>query len=852
MTPAQRQYMELKAQNKDSILLFRMWDFYEAFFQDAKIVSKELDIVLTYKDKKSENPTPMAWVPFHSVDKYLPKLVEKGYKVAIAEQIWPVVPWQLVKREVVNVLTPWTFLNETDNKYTYICAISSKESNDWNYHIAYWDFSIWNYFTKSFKEFDEFLKYITKLNPSEVVIDIDFLNKQELKEYIKAYLGTIVNIHDIPYDVKTFLKNNLKVEKIEWYWKALDSWRAESFALLINYLLTMQKQSLKNISQISYISDENKVKLDENTIRNLEVFKSSYEWQKKHSLFAVINNCKSWMGNRKMIDIISNPINDINKINTRLKHIQYYIQNTELREKIIDDIKELNDIPKIISTLLYKKNSPVLREKLKNSLSIVFKWDSKNYFIENILKIDPEENDIEKIFEFSEKLNLAIKEQSNEYDYIQEWFSDEIDKIREFANNSSKLILEYQQEVCNHTKLNLVKIKYIKNQWYFIETSKKDSKQLENNANSENEKFDFVRAQTLKNQERYTTTYLQNLQEKIDKSKDELNKLQKQVLDNLLEELLSLSKWINKLSDNIWFLDLFTNFSKFAEENDWTMPTLTQTWETEIINWRHPVIEKYLPSNENFVPNDLKINNTNSMQIITGPNMWWKSTFLRQNAIIILLAHCWLYIPCQSWKIATVDWIYARVWSWDIIAKNQSTFLTEMIEVANILNNSTKDSFIILDELWRWTSTYDWVAIAKAITQFLAEKTKAKTLFATHYHELIKLEEKYKNIKNYSVSVYETDKQVVFLKKISEWWANKSYGIDVAKIAGLPKEILDNARHNLQELESKSISIKQNTLFEEKEINKKDEKIKEELDNIDINNITPMQALDILNKLKKL
>ncbi|MBS8121598.1 DNA mismatch repair protein MutS [Candidatus Vampirococcus lugosii] len=862
MTPAQKQYMELKSQNKDCLLLFRMGDFYEAFFQDAKTLSKELDIVLTYKDKNCNNPTPMAGVPFHSIDKYLPKLIQKGYKIAIAEQIGTVIPGQLVKREVVNILTPGTFLDQENKDYNYICAITSFESNEGNYHIAYGDFSIGEYFTKSFIDFEKFLNYIIKLNANEIILDIDFLQKQELKEQIKMYLSSLINIYDIPYDSESFLKNNLNVESLDGFGKSLSNPRDKSFAMLLNYLLNTQKQSLKNINKISYISEDEQVNLDQNTIRNLEIFKSSYEGDKKHTLFSVINNTKSGMGNRKMIDIISNPIKNIIKLNKRLEHIDFLKNNEELCQNLIQEIQKLNDIPKIISSIIYKRNSPVLRAKLKNSLSTIFNKE-KSKILEyiqnnNFENININQEKINKILNFFNKIDIAISEQANENEYIKEGYSEIIDNARNLANNSSELILKYQQEIVNHTKVNAIKIKYIKNQGYFIETSKKDCKDLEKTSNVNIDKFDFVRVQTLKNQERYISTYLQNIQEEIFKSKEKLVQEQKKILENLLSDITILNQDLNELSEGIGFIDIFTNIADLSNKNGWCKPTITDIDQKkiDIKQGRHPVIEKYLPINENFVANDLFIDEKSTIQIITGPNMGGKSTYLRQNAIIVLLAHCGFFVPAKTAKISIVDGIYARVGSGDIIAKNQSTFLTEMIELANIINNSSEKSFIILDELGRGTSTYDGVAIAKSIVQFIAEKTKAKTMFATHYHELIDLEKKYKNVKNYSVAVYENQKEVVFLKKIVKGGANKSYGIDVAKIAGLPNEILNNAKKHLKDFENNKINITATPLFEFEDKSKQDneelKKIKNELNNIDINNITPIQAMQILSKLKNI
>ncbi|UFX82575.1 DNA mismatch repair protein MutS [Candidatus Absconditicoccus praedator] len=850
MTPAQRQYAELKNQYKDCILLFRMGDFYETFFEDAKILSSILDIVLTYKDKNSKTPTPMAGVPHHSVDKYLSKIIQIGYKVAIAEQVGQVVPGQLVKREVVNVLTPGTFLDGNEKNYNFIAGIVQNNSQEGNFHIAYGDFSLGEYFTKSFDSIDDVISFFIKINPSEIIIDIDLLEKQTLEEQINIYLDSLINISDVPYDQEGYLKTNLDIQTLGSYGKALQGGREKSFALLLSYLLDTQKQSIKNISKISHINDDNKVSLDENTIRNLEIFKSSYEGEKKYSLFSVINNTNTGMGNRKLNDIISNPTNDVKLLKKRLDQIEYFIQNPEIAQDIISKLKNLHDIPKLLSILLYKKNSPIIWEKLKNSFEVIFEGGENNILTQHILSI--KNQDLSQIYKFSQELSSAIKEQPTENEYIKDGYDQQIDELRQIAYNSSKLILEYQQQIVQKTGIQGVKIKYISNQGYFIETTKKDSTKLEEYANPENQNFDFVRVQTLKSQERYTTTYLQQIQQKILTAKEKLTKLEKQIIDNLQNQLENLSKQINQFSDSIGFLDVFSSFGEFARVNNWIRPNIGTKGEMFIQQGRHPVIEKFLPTNENFVPNDLGMDDQSSIHIITGPNMGGKSTFLRQNAIIVLLAHCGIFVPAGKANIPTVDGIYARVGSGDIIAKNQSTFLTEMIEVANILNNATSKSFIILDELGRGTSTYDGVALAKSILQFLAENINSKTLFATHYHELINLENDYSNIKNFSVAVYETEKQVVFLKKISEGGANKSYGIDVAKIAGLPSWILKKAEENLHKLEKKQTQHKQAGLFElpSQKYDPNFEKIKQTLNQTNINETTPMQALKILDDLK--
>lgn len=577
MTPAQKQYMELKQKNKDCLLFFRMWDFYETFFDDAKIASKELDIVLTHKDKNSENPTPMAWVPYHSIDKYLPKLIEKWYKIAIAEQTWEVIPWQLVKREVVKIMTPWTYLNE-DKWYNNICAIVRDDNSEWIYHISYWDFSIGEYYTKSIKNNDELLNDITYINPAEIIFDVNIIEKEEIKNNLQNKIRGIFDIYDIPYSSIEFIKNNLKINNITWYWKALECWRDKAFWLLLNYLLNTQKQSIKNISQIKYINNNDKVNLDENTIRNLEIFKSSYEWEKKYSLFSVINNTNSWMWNRKMIDIVSQPSKNINIINSRLDDIDYFLKNNDERDCLIEEIKKLNDIPKIISTLIYKKNSPLILNKLKNSLNIIFWENQNNKLIKNILRIWKNNKSYNQTINLIKKLNSSLKDDADENDYIKKGYNSKIDELKELSYNSSQLILEYQKNISDFCWIWIIKIKFINNQWYFIETTKKESKELENHINKEDEKFDFIRIQTLKNQERYTSTYLQNIQTKIIKSKEELNKLQREIIEELKEDIIKNVNELIEISDLIWYIDVISSYSLFSEKNNWTRPIIKNNW----------------------------------------------------------------------------------------------------------------------------------------------------------------------------------------------------------------------------------------------------------------------------------
>jgi len=800
LTPAQRQYLEIKSKYKDCILFFRMWDFYETFYEDAKICSKILDIALTTRDKNSPNPIPMAGVPYHSADKYIKKLVENWYKVAIAEQVWPVKPWQIVNREVVAVITPWTFIDDDKiEDYNFIVGITVKQiNNDYVYLIAFGDFTIWEYRTAKFENIEELKKFLFKIQPKEIIFDIDMPSfiKEDLTNWIKNFLKSYISIYDKPHDSEDFVKNMLWIQKIKAFWKALEGDLILAFSLLLNYLVDLQKTSLKNIVKIGLWTQQNEIYIDDVTIRNLEIFKSSYEGNEKYSLYYVINNTFTSMGSRYLKQLLLKPTRDLKLLKKRYDDLKY-VHSLDL-ENIEKRLVNIWDINRLVSKILYKKNLPSLFVKLKNYLILwleisKFLWD--RFFDEKVNIIE----------DFVKKINAILKEEiiNDEIDFVKDWYDNQIDELRKIAYHSDELLVSYQQELVKYFWVP-VKIKFINNQGYFIEVSKKDITLLEKKIDSTNPKFNLIRRQTLKSVERYTSTYLSDIESKILTATERLKELEKQVLDNLKEDLQNIVDYIYQFSDIIAYIDVLIAMAKLLDQNR-IIPEIKSGFDIKIVWGRHPVVEKYLPIDQQFVPNDLIMDKGENwyIHIITGPNMGWKSTFLRQNALIVYLAHCGLPVPAKEAIISLVDWIFARVGSWDVIAKNQSTFMTEMIEVAGILHNATKNSFIILDELGRWTSTYDWLALARAIVEFISEKIGSKTLFATHYHELIQLEWKVKWVTNWSVAVYETDKDVVFLKKIIRWGASKSYGIEVAKLAGLPDIVIKRAEEYLKQLETK-------------------------------------------------
>lgn len=875
LTPAMKQYQEMKKQNPDCILFFRIGDFYEVFFEDARICHNVLDLVLTSKNKNSEDSIPMAWIPHHSIDKYIPKLIHHGYKIAIAEQMTDPKPWKLVQREITQIITPWTYIQEWVKNFNYMLAITRKDLKNWEiYHVAWWDFTIGEYQTKSFVDLWDVQKRILTIAPTEIIIDIDFPEKDSISTPIQQYLKCLISVYDIPSDSENFITNISRVQTLSSFWQATSEWRLEAISLLLNYIKHTQQQNLANVSKISYHAQKWSVLMDEITVKNLEIFSSSYENNEQYSLYWILDQTKTSAWARLLRYYLANPINDLSEIQRRQHYISHY-QELEYSKEILKKLNETFDLQKLTSTILYKKLSPIPFLKLRTTLKIFFDNSDNSQLLLSELRFlwldSVQENKLKELCDSLCRMLKSDEESVNSDSFIADWRNEEIDNLRKIAFHSDDLLLQYQQFLVKESGVQNVKLKFVMNQWYFIELTSKDSVQFEENLQiwkreKEDEKLNLYRRQTLKWNQRYSSDYLEKLQENILTARDQLVKLENQQLKEMWEKIGQHNSVISEFAQKVAELDVFCSHAVFAYEKQYIQPEMNQKNLIEIVWWRHPVIEAYLPKDQQFIPNDLtlweneELNEKEMIHVITWPNMWGKSTYLRQSALIVLLAHCGLFVPAIKAKIWLVDGIFARVWSWDVIAKNQSTFMTEMIEVSNILNNATSQSFIIFDELWRGTSTYDWLALTSAILQYVLKHVKAKTLIATHYHELIKLEQMYPEVKNYSVSVYETDKEVLFMKKIVKGWANKSYGIDVAKIAWIPDEVLKQAREILQkfELQQKSdskIHVMPAPLFavEDKsnEYKEKYEEIQKILTATDLNSMTPLQALEFLDQLKK-
>ena len=864
LTPAMQQYVDLKSQNPDCLLLFRLGDFYEVFFDDAQLVSEALDIVLTSKNKNAENPIPMAGIPYHSIDKYIARLVDAGHKIAIAEQTSEPVTGQLVTREVVNIVTPGTYVDEHSASTKLICAIIQHETDQWDqFYVAWWDFSLGQYTTSSCVDQRQLDELLQSLTPHEIVYDVDFPHKKHIKELALARWA-ICSIEERPLHPEKFLLSVMEIQSLQSFGEAVSGGRMIVCSVLFHYLHNTQYTALTNVVSIHRHHETTRVTLDPVTIKNLELLQSSYDAQEKYSLFGVINTTVTAWWERLLRQRIINPLNDMWLIQQRQQDISFFVENKQKAWQVSHQLKQTTDIPRLMTTLIYRKQLASLCVKLRNTLALVCA-DTTNakQFTALLMKLWRTSVNQSVVVKIYQKLVETIKDEeymTDEIDYITNWFDTQIDELRKIAYESDTLLMDYQQELVRHTWLNGIKLKYVKNQWYFMEVSQKDVEQFEKSSIADDDKKQFVRRHTLKTAQRYVTPYLANLETTIIQAKEQLVAKEQHILQELIDYCAGYINELTVFAELLAYADLTSSHALFAMYHKRTKPSIhVDTTGQEIVAGRHPVIEQFLPHDQKFIPNNLTIDR--QIHIITGPNMGGKSTFLRQNALIVLLAHAWLYVPAKQAKISLVDGIFARVGSGDLIAKNQSTFMTEMIEVANILHNATDKSFVIFDELGRGTSTYDGLALTKAIIDYMSNHIGAATLLATHYHELISLEEHYPMIKNFSASVHEDDhsKEVVFLKKIREWWADKSYGLDVAKLAWLPSSIIEQARHNLKDLESSSISestwvwpsrddqiVPVSSSFDEQQF----ATIKSLIQSYDVNTMTPMQALQLLDKIK--
>ena len=854
LSPMMKQYFKIKKENKDSILFFRLGDFYEMFYDDAKIASKELELTLTGKDCGQEERAPMCGVPFHSCESYIARLVSKGYKVAICEQTEdPKAAKGLVKR----VITPGTVMESSmldESKNNYICCMFARDKK---IGLCFCDISTGElYATEIFdKDYYNILtSQLSSYNPREILLGGDIIKISQLPKFIKSKLSAGVEmLEDKKFDYELcskIVKNQFNSEFETVKDKIV---LVSALGALISYLKYTQKSGLERINHIDVYKENQFMRLDYNTQRNLELTQTMLTKEKRGSLLWVIDKTKTAMGKRLMRSWLEHPLMNISSINNRQSAVEELVNNTVLRLDLTESISGIFDIERLMTKVVYGsanardlrslcsaiQNLPGISELIKNC---------KASYIREIYK------NIDKLEDIFTLIDSSIVEEPpftvREGGMIKRGYNKELDSVTNDMNNSKEILAQIEAGQRDATGIPKLKVGYNRVFGYYIEVSNSYKNLVPDT---------YIRKQTLTNCERYITQELKEVEGRILGAQDRSVAMEFSIFDGIRKTVSDNLERIQRTAKAIATLDVITSLANVASDNRYVRPDINLSSAIRIKDSRHPVVEVLL-NDAPFVPNDVNLDsNSDRVAIITGPNMAGKSTYMRQIALIVLMAQIGSFVPASSAEIGIVDSIFTRVGASDDLASGQSTFMVEMSEVANIVKNATSKSLLILDEIGRGTSTFDGMSIARAVLEFCADKKKlgAKTLFATHYHELTVMEELLEGVKNYSIAVKKRGDDITFLRRIIPGGADDSYGIEVAKLAGIPQSIISRAKEILHALESgeSDVVVKTNKADDDMQlslINTSDSAVCEKLKNTDVNTLTPIEAMNLLYELKEM
>ena len=860
-SPLMQQYFSIKEEHKDSILFFRVGDFYEMFFDDAILASRELEITLTGKECGQEERAPMCGVPYHAVDTYVSRLIEKGYKVAICEQLEdPKTTKGMVKRDVIRIVTPGTVIESNmldEKKNNYIMSIFKKGIY---FGIAICDISTGDFFATQIAEnnnFSTLLDEIAKYSPAEIVVNSFLYSSLEeinaIRKRFNSYIDNSPDENFVPNNEELLSSYNIECEN-----KPLDS--LEGFELaagaitsLLQYLTSTQKIKLEHINHINIYNLQKYMSLDITARRNLELLERQYDKGKKGTLLWVLDKTSTSMGGRLIRRWISEPLMDRVNINSRLEAVQDLKDNTILREELQKALKKVYDIERLVGKISYGNSNGREMNSLKASLEQIpeIKELLKQSQAPLIIALN---NNLDDCHDLAKLINDAIVDDPpitiKDGGVIKEGYNSLVDEYKKASTEGKTWLLELEQREKERTGIKNLKIGFNKVFGYYLEVTKSNLGYVPDY---------YIRKQTLTNCERYITEELNELESKILTAEEKLVGLEYELFLQIRDELARNIQRLQKTASVIATLDVIASLATVADDMNYVRPIVDNEGEIDIKEGRHPVIEKMIDSGS-FVANDTYLNGeADRLSIITGPNMAGKSTYMRQVALITLMAQIGSFVPASYAKIGIVDKIFTRVGASDDLSMGQSTFMVEMMEVANILREATKNSLIILDEIGRGTSTYDGLSIAWAVVEHITNKEKcgAKTLFATHYHELTELENTVEGVKNYSIAVKEKGEDIIFLRKIVKGGTDESYGIHVAKLAGVPQTVVKRSNEILRSLEKKNMLTgqkKENKKQPEGQLdfyNYKLAEIAHEIDKINLNELTPIDALNTLMKMKE-
>jgi len=830
LTPMMQQYMQIKEQYKDCILFYRLGDFYEMFFEDAILCSKELEITLTGKSAGQEERVPMCGVPYHAVEGYLSKLISRGFRVAICEQVEdPKLAKGLVKREVVRIVTPGTNLNTMaldETKNNYLMAVVHTTNA---YGISIVDVTTGDYYVTEVDTERKLMDEIYKWSPSEIICNDTFFVSGINIETLKSYNNLVLSPLE-PW----YFDDELCVRALKEHFNvgALDGLGLKDYTIGINaagcvmqFLRETQKSSLSHIVKLSPYTYEKYMLLDSSTVRNLELTETIREKQKKGSLLWILDKTKTAMGARLLRSYMERPLIDYDMINQRLEAVSQLKDNMITREEIREYLNPIYDLERLMSKVSYKSANPRDLIAFSSSLSMLPHIKFLMQSFEGVLlpEIYEDLDPLQDIFDLiggsiAEEPPLNIKEGG----IIKEGFHEEVDRLRRAKTEGKDWLMDLETKEREATGIRNLKIRYNRVFGYYLEVT---------NSYQNLAPANWIRKQTLANAERYTTPELKELEDIILGAEDKLFSLEYNIFCEIRDQIALEVKRIQQTAKAIAKIDVFTSLALVAEQNNYSKPTMNTSGSLQIKNGRHPVVERMI-SHDMFVANDTLLDNKhNRVSIITGPNMAGKSTYMRQTALIVLMAQIGSFVPADSATISIVDRIFTRVGASDDLASGQSTFMVEMTEVANILRNATKNSLLILDEIGRGTSTFDGLSIAWAVVEHISNTSilGAKTLCATHYHELTELEGRLEGVNNYCIAVKEQGEDIVFLRKIVKGGADKSYGIQVAKLAGVPSSVLKRASEIVLELSGNDLALKAKNLTAPDDTQSEDNFIQEEL-----------------------
>ncbi|WP_026508688.1 DNA mismatch repair protein MutS [Butyrivibrio sp. MC2013] len=875
VSPMMKHYLQTKAENPDCILFYRLGDFYEMFFDDALTVSREMELTLTGKACGMDKRAPMCGVPFHAADSYLNRLVKKGYKVAICEQVEdPKTAKGIVKRDIIRIVTPGTNIDQgslEESRNNYIMSLVYFDNRT---GIAISDVSTGDFYLTEVDRLKSVMDEISKYSPTEIICNDAFMVSGINIEDLRGRLGICLNTLDAHYFDEELagrtIMDQFKVGSLTGLGISDFPTGIIAAGALLRYLEDMARSDLSNIGHITPYLAYKYMLLDSSTRRNLELTETMRDKSKRGSLLWVLDRTKTAMGARMLRRFIEQPLIDIDEMKARQSAIEALMNNAICRDEIREYLAPVYDLERIMSRISYKTANPRDLLSFRNSISMLPAIKIALEDTKGCAELERLSGEIDVLNDICDLIGSAIVDEPplaiKDGGIIRDGYNNDIDSYRQAAVNGKEWLARLEEETRQSTGIKNLRIKYSNVFGYAFEVT---------NSNKDLVPDHFVRKQTLTNCERYTTQELKELEDTILGAKEKLNGLEYELFCDVRDRVEAEMSRIQKTAKAIALLDVYASLSYVAEKEHYVKPLLSENGIINIKEGRHPVIERMMDRTDLFISNDTYLDdNKHMISIITGPNMAGKSTYMRQTALIVLMAQIGSFVPASSAEIGIVDRIFTRVGASDDLGSGQSTFMVEMNEVANILRNASSKSLLILDEIGRGTSTYDGLSIAWAVIEHIANKKLlgAKTLFATHYHELTELEGKIDSVSNYCIAVKEKGDDIVFLRKIIKGGADKSYGIQVAKLAGIPAMVTDRARQICDELAKSDITLKvkeisaqdgpkgrkpkpkhydavdlgQMSLFE----STTDEDVIEELKSIDISNLTPLDALNTLYKLQ--